>query len=95
MWTDEEIQFLFKNPTMSLADLALELGKTVDAVKTKRSRLGIKREQMKPWTADERRILQLNYSKVPKEELLELLPGRTWNSISSQVYYLRRRQWNI
>lgn len=95
MWSEEDIQFLFDNPTMSIIDIAAVLGKSESAVKSKRSRLGIRSEDMKPWTADERRILQFNYEKIEKAELMKLLPGRSWDSIRSQAAFLRKRQWNL
>lgn len=47
----------------------------------------------KPWTMTERNLLRDNYYLVSKEELLEILPGRTLSSITSQVHYLRKRGW--
>jgi len=47
----------------------------------------------KPWTHSERTILRDNYYIVRKEELLEMLPDRTLQSIVSQVYYLKKRGW--
>lgn len=41
----------------------------------------------------ERNLLRDNYYLVSKEELLEILPGRTLSSITSQVHYLRKRGW--
>ena len=95
MWSEEDIKFLFDNPSMSLADLAKALKRSESAVKAKRSRLGIRTDENKPWTADERRILQFNYGKVRAEEMQELLPGRSAASIRSQALYLRKRQWSI
>jgi hypothetical protein len=95
MWSEEDIKFLFDNPSMSLANLAKALKRSESAVRTKRARLGIKTVENKPWTADERRILQFNYGNVRAEEMLELLPGRSAASIRSQALYLRKRQWNI
>lgn len=94
MWSEEDIEFLFQNPTMSIANIAAILEKSEASVKSKRSRLGIRTEDAKPWTADERRILQYNYEKG-KTELMQLLPGRSWNAIRSQAAFLRKRQWNI
>ena len=95
MWSEEDIKFLYANPRMSLVDLAIALKRTEGAVRAKRARLGIRTVANKPWTAEERRILQLNYNKVSAEEVLELLPGRSAASIRSQALYLRKRQWNI
>jgi hypothetical protein len=41
----------------------------------------------------ERTLLRDNYYIVDKEKLLELLPQRTLQSITSQVYYLKKRGW--
>lgn len=95
MWSEEDIKFLFDNPSMSLPDIAVALKRSESAVRGKRTRLGIRTVANKPWTAEERRILQLNYNRVSAEEVLELLPGRSAASIRSQALYLRKRQWNI
>ena len=94
MWSKEDIQFLRDNPEMSLIDLAQALKRSVSSVRGKRSRLQITTARHKSWTRDERRILQLNYSKG-RDVLVELLPGRTWAAIYSQAHYLRKRQWNL
>ena len=53
----------------------------------------MKEYQKKPWTQDERNILRNQYYCKTEEELLQLLPGRTMNSIRKQVSYLRKRGW--
>lgn len=95
MWSKDEIQFLFDNPSMSIKTIADTLGKTEGAVKVKRSRLGIRTEELNPWTEEERRILQLYFKKEKKELLMKMLPNRSWNAIRSQVSWLRKRHWNI
>tara|TARA_B110000285_G_C14847167_1_gene478168 strand:+ start:455 stop:742 length:288 start_codon:yes stop_codon:yes gene_type:complete len=95
MWSEEDIKFLYANPSMSLADIAAALKRSESAIKAKRSRLKIRTDVNKPWTAEERRILQLNYNRVSAEEVRALLPGRSAASIRSQALYLRKRQWNI
>ena len=95
MWSEEDIKFLYANPSMSLADIAVALKRSESAIKAKRSRLKIRTDVNKPWTAEERRILQLNYNRVSAEEVRALLPGRSAASIRSQALYLRKRQWNI
>jgi hypothetical protein len=47
----------------------------------------------KPWTMTERNLLRQNYYILSKEELLEILPGRTLVSIASQAHYLKKRGW--
>lgn len=51
--------------------------------------------QKRPWTQDERRTLTLNYYLKSEDELLELFPDRTINSIRKQVSYLKKRGWSF
>jgi len=95
MWSENDINFLFENPNMSIPNIAKALGKSESAVKTKRSRLGIRTESTKPWTDEERRILSYFYEEKSKKELMELLPERSWDSIRSQALFLRKRQWTV
>lgn len=53
----------------------------------------MKEYQKKPWTMNERNLLRSHYYTKNEEELLEMLPGRTLNSIRKQVSYLRKRGW--
>ena len=53
----------------------------------------MKEYQKKPWTHDERNLLRNQYYFKNEEELLELFPGRSMNSIRKQVSYLRQRGW--
>jgi len=47
------------------------------------------------WTSEERRILCNNYHLVSKDEMMRLLPNRTWVAIVSQVHYLKKRGYRI
>jgi len=51
--------------------------------------------QKKPWTQDERQLLRDNYGRVTMKTMLDLLPGRSENSIRKQVHYLRKRGWSF
>ena len=42
---------------------------------------------------NERNLLRNHYYIKNEEELLEMFPGRTLNSIRKQVSYLRKRGW--
>ena len=53
----------------------------------------MKEYQKKPWTMNERNLLRNYYYIKNEEELLEMFPGRTLNSIRKQVSYLRKRGW--
>lgn len=53
----------------------------------------MKEYQKKPWTHDERNLLRNQYYFKNEDELLEMFPGRSMNSIRKQVSYLRKRGW--
>ena len=53
----------------------------------------MKEYQKKPWTHDERNLLRNQYYFKNEEELLDMFPGRSMNSIRKQVSYLRKRGW--
>ena len=55
----------------------------------------MKQYTKKPWSIRERVLLKEYYNNCTVEELLELLPGRTENSIRKQVSYLRKRGWTF
>lgn len=100
MWTKEEEDFILANPKKSYEELAEVLGRSISAVKSKKSRLGVRANNRgKRWTEDERRLLQNNYNKKSKEELMELLPERSWDSIRSQLRELKKKaeekKWNL
>lgn len=65
--------------------------RTRKSILNKRSKLGYSSPR---WTTDERSILQEYYAEEG-ESITERLPGKTWDSIRSQVYYLRKRGWKI
>lgn len=46
-----------------------------------------------PWTLKEKQILKWYYGVLSIDDLCDLLPGRTQNSIYKQVSYLRQRGW--
>ena len=47
------------------------------------------------WSYKENLILQQNYGKVSSAKLLEMLPGKTLNSIYVQVSRLRKKGWRL
>lgn len=99
MWSKEEIQFLYDNPSMSLKDLAAHLpGRTEGSIRAKRSRLKIvagSETGKRPWTEKEREIVYLHYGKLSKDEIMNLLPERTWDSIRSQAGWLRKNKQRV
>jgi|TARA_B100001059_G_scaffold80792_1_gene78726 hypothetical protein len=53
----------------------------------------MKRYDKQPWSTSERHVLRDYYYVLGMEHLLEVLPGRTPNSIRKQVAYLKKRGW--
>lgn len=45
--------------------------------------------QKRPWTQAERNLLRLHYYFKTEQELLEMFPDRSINSIRKQVAYLK------
>jgi len=51
--------------------------------------------KVKSWTMKECELLKKHYNQVSMQELLELLPDRTENSIYKKVQSLRKKGWII
>ena len=82
-WTDEEMQFLKENYfKLSPKEISLHFDgrRTPDAVSTKALKaFGYSRDD--DWTYDELNIVRDNYSTMPIDDLMKLLPGKTKNAI--------------
>lgn len=91
LWTEEETEILGMD--ISIEEMCELLPhRTRKSILNKKSR--VRPTGQTQWTMDERRILQIYYTEE-KENILTRLPGRTWDSVRSQVYYLRKRGWEI
>jgi len=53
----------------------------------------MKNYRKKPWSYKERMLLRDHYYFMGGEEMQNILPGRTHNSIVKQVAYLKARGW--
>lgn len=90
LWTKEEIITIKSD--LSIDEMCEKLPhRTRKSILNKRSKLGYSTPR---WTEDERRILQEYYADEG-ESVTERLPGKTWDAIRSQVYYLRKRGWKV
>lgn len=90
MWSKDEIITIKSD--LSIDEMCKKLPhRTRKSILNKRSKLGYSTPR---WTEDERRILQEFYSDEG-ESITERLPGKTWDAIRSQVYYLRKRGWKV
>lgn len=90
LWKPQELAIIKSD--ISIDEMCEKLShRTRKSILNKRSKLGYSTPR---WTEDERRILQEFYSDEG-ESITERLPGKTWDGIRSQVYYLRKRGWKI
>lgn len=90
LWKLSEIIILKSNRTVD--QMCAELPhRTRKSILNKRSKIGASAPR---WTEEERQLL-LDYYSEEGESITERLPNKTWDSIRSQVYYLRKRGWKI
>jgi hypothetical protein len=90
LWKPYELKILKSNLTID--EMCDELPhRTRKSILNKRSKLGYTSSR---WTEKERQILQEFYAEEG-EKVVDRLPGRTWDSVRSQVYYLRKRGWKV
>lgn len=53
----------------------------------------MKKYDKQPWSTSERQVLRDYYYILSIENLIQVLPGRSPNSIRKQVAYLKKRGW--
>ncbi|RLE64019.1 MAG: hypothetical protein DRJ47_08645 [Thermoprotei archaeon] len=86
-WLPEEVEVLKKlygkKPAREIAKI---LRRSMYSIEKKARSLGLHRQDY--WTKEEIEILEQHYTYASKEELLELLPKRTWNAIQNKAKQL-------
>ena len=70
---------------MAVKDVARHLGKSENAVHTKRCALGIRSHN---WTAEEDKVVRMWHSRLPAEEISARLPGRTAEAVVGRARQL-------
>jgi hypothetical protein len=87
-WSSAEITFLVSNyGKMTRTEIATHLGRSLSAIIHKIQRLKIAKKPA-PWLEKEKQILRKFYSALPREELLQLLPGRSWKAVKVKASLL-------
>ena len=90
LWKPYELSIL--KSTKSIDEMCEELPhRSRKSILNKRSKLGYTTSR---WTEKERQVL-LEFYEAEGESITVRLPGRTWDSIRSQAYYLRKRGWKL
>lgn len=81
-YTEAEKQFIRDNwKDKNDRELSEEMDRSPHSVKNLRHKMGLMHHSKNMWTEEEDQILKDHYSDTPKEELLEMLPGRTIHAI--------------
>jgi len=98
LWTREQIEKIKRLYSRVPKEvLVKELAPhSLSGIRHKANRLGLKREVFSDgrhlWSEEEKKILIENYSKVPKKDLLKLIPQTTLETLYSTAHYLRRKR---
>lgn len=99
IWTPEENRILIEHyATASEKELLQMLpGRTMEQCRYHASRLrrteptNAPQKRSIPWTSEEDEIIVKQYATASKEELLKLLPGRTWTQCTDRAITLQER----
>jgi hypothetical protein len=87
-WSSAEITYLVSNHgKMTRAEIATCLGRSLSAIIHKIQRLKIAKKPAL-WLEKEKQILREFYSVLPREELLQLLPYRSWKAVKEKASLL-------
>lgn len=87
-WSEDDIRYLRENyGYVSLTELESHYGGKFSgfAIKTKAQKIGCTTEPF--WSAEEDEIFRKEYSRRTPQEMCELLPGRSINSIKNRAAY--------
>jgi Homeodomain-like domain len=85
-WTESELGFLRENYIrIPIADIAVQLGRSYEAVRRKAAKVGAQRQEWgEPFTAEEEDLLREKYAALPMSEMVALL-RRHPNSIRQRA----------
>jgi hypothetical protein len=86
-WSKNEDIILKENISLSIKELAILIGRCEPSIKSRKKILNLTIN--KNWSIDEEDILKKKYSFSNKEELMFLLPKRTWNQILNKAKKLK------
>lgn len=90
-WTPDEIALLRAHPTVPPSRLLkLFPNRTVDAIRRKRSNLGMAGVAAGPWRPSELAIMRANLT-LTCTALATMLPGRSPGAVSERLSYERKR----
>jgi hypothetical protein len=85
IWKKKELEFLMKNyPEMTAREIAEKLGRSVRAVWSKATKLGITKYPMRKWSVEEEDYLKENYRKMYSRDIAYVL-GRTVPAVQGRV----------
>lgn len=83
--TADILEDLYYRENMTQKEIGEKFGVTQSWVSVKMKEWGIESRFNGWWSDEEEQILAENYKQIPKEDLQELLPGRTWKMIKQKA----------
>lgn len=90
-WTTRDIRFIEQHyRTLSLADIAMRLGRTPGAVALMAYKLGCRRKSCSLWTEQEKEIIRVHYAGgAGISNVMKLLPTRSEKAIFAMAEAMR------
>lgn len=85
---EEILEMLYFDKGLTQEEIGEKLNSNQPFISEKMREKGIKTNSHNPWTIKEEKILEENYLEASKEELLSLLPTRTWSAIKAKAMKL-------
>lgn len=80
-WSETETDYLIDNwKNQKYEEIAEKLNRPFSSIEYKSLQLGFRKKNL-PWNRGELNILKELYSTASKQEIMELIPNRTWDTI--------------
>lgn len=84
----EKLEYLYNEKELTQKEIGERLGVPQPYISERMKELGIDTDSYEFWTKEEEKILEENYLKKSKEDILSLLPGRGWEAIKLKAMKL-------
>ena len=88
VWTKEEIDIIRKYAKHDIQECYKRINRKPQYIRIKAKKMGIYQTANEPWTEEEINIIEENYI-YGYEKLMELLPNRTYQAISTRLKMLK------
>lgn len=95
-WSEDEYNYLINNYNiLSISEIIDYLGRTINAIETKASKLKLTNNTSQSWTQEEIDLLyELHKNKIDRSTVFEVFNYRTYPSVKGQIKKLKLRFHN-